>query len=104
MLGTVSVFCRGIPFIYQGQEIRDDQLQTENDISEYDDISTIDQYQEALRAGLSEEEALKCCYEKKERIRFQASSFLHHFWHAQADNGLLLLAHHDFQDSVKKKP
>lgn len=34
-----------------------------NDISEYDDISTIDQYQEALRAGLSEEEALKCCYE-----------------------------------------
>lgn len=29
----------------------------------YDDISTIDQYQVALEAGCSEEEALQCCYE-----------------------------------------
>lgn len=62
MLGTVSVLLRGIPFIYQGQEIGMTNCKR-NDISEYDDISTIDQYQEALRAGLSEEEALKCCYE-----------------------------------------
>ena len=59
MLGTVSVLLRGIPFIYQGQEIGMTNCKR-NDISEYDDISTIDQYQEALRAGLSEEEALKC--------------------------------------------
>ena len=62
MLGTISLLLRGIPFIYQGQEIGMTNCKR-NDISEYDDISTIDQYQEALRAGLSEEEALKCCYE-----------------------------------------
>lgn len=33
-----------------------------NSISEYNDISTIDQYQEALRAGCTEEEALEYCY------------------------------------------
>ena len=62
MLATTSILLRGIPFIYQGQEIGMTNCHR-NDISEYDDISTIDQYQEALRAGLSEEEALKCCYE-----------------------------------------
>lgn len=30
-------------------------------IDQYDDISTKDQYEEALKAGLSEEEALKIC-------------------------------------------
>ena len=34
-----------------------------NDISEYDDISTKDQYQVAIDAGCSGEEALRCCYE-----------------------------------------
>lgn len=34
-----------------------------NDISEYDDISTKDQYQVAIDAGCSREEALRCCYE-----------------------------------------
>ena len=34
-----------------------------NDISEYDDINTLDQYQEALAAGCTEEQALECCYE-----------------------------------------
>ena len=62
MLPVTNFFLPGIVFLYQGQEIGMTNCHR-NDISEYDDISTIDQYQEALRAGLSEEEALKCCYE-----------------------------------------
>ena len=60
MLGTVSVLLRGIPFIYQGQEIGM-QNAVWNDISEYDDISTKDQYKLALDAGFSQEEALVIC-------------------------------------------
>ena len=62
MLGTVSVLLRGIPFIYQGQEIGMTNCHR-NDISEYDDISTKDQYQVAIDAGCTKEEALACCYE-----------------------------------------
>lgn len=62
MLATTSVLLRGIPFIYQGQEIGMTNCKREN-ISEYDDISTLDQYQVALDAGCSKEEALRCCYE-----------------------------------------
>lgn len=62
MLGTTSILLRGIPFIYQGQEIGMTNC-TRNDISEYDDISTKDQYQAAIDAGCSREEALRCCYE-----------------------------------------
>lgn len=62
MLATTSVLLRGIPFIYQGQEIGMTNC-ARNDISEYDDISTLDQYQVAIDAGCSREEALRCCYE-----------------------------------------
>ena len=60
MLGTVSLLLRGIPFIYQGQEIGM-QNAVWNSIEEYDDISTKDQYHIAREAGLSNEEALKVC-------------------------------------------
>lgn len=60
MLGTVSLLLRGIPFIYQGQEIGMQNAVWEN-IEEYDDISTKDQYHIAREAGLSNEEALKVC-------------------------------------------
>lgn len=43
MLGTVNILLRGIPFIYQGQEIGM-QNAVWNSIEEYDDISTKDQY------------------------------------------------------------
>ena len=33
-----------------------------NDISEYEDINTIDQYQVAIQAGCSKEEALEACF------------------------------------------
>ena len=62
MLATTSLLLYGIPFIYQGQEIGMTNCR-KNDISEYDDINTLDQYQEALTAGCTEEQALECCYE-----------------------------------------
>lgn len=61
MLGTVSILLRGIPFIYQGQEIGMTNCRRE-DIHDYDDIDTYHQYQVALDAGLSKEEALDACY------------------------------------------
>lgn len=60
MLGTVSVLLRGIPFIYQGQEIGMQNV-VWNSIEEYNDISTKDQYHMAKEAGLSDKEALEVC-------------------------------------------
>ncbi len=60
MLGTVSVLLRGIPFLYQGQEIGM-QNTVRGSIEEYDDISTKDQYRTAREAGLSDAEALAVC-------------------------------------------
>lgn len=61
MLGTISVLLRGLPFLYQGQEIGMQNCPMDS-IEEYDDISTHGEYKIALEAGLSEEEALKVCY------------------------------------------
>ncbi len=60
MLGTVSVLLRGIPFIYQGQEIGMQNARW-NGVDEFDDISTKDQYRVAREAGLSDAEALAVC-------------------------------------------
>lgn len=68
MLATVSILLRGIPFIYQGQEIGMRNCPMDS-IDEYDDIHTKDQYEIALKTGLNEEEALKVCYKKAEIIQ-----------------------------------
>ena len=60
MLGTVNLLLRGIPFIYQGQEIGMKNAKW-NSIDEFDDISTKDQYQIAREAGLSAREAMEAC-------------------------------------------
>lgn len=60
LLGTVSILRRGLPFLYQGQEIGMTNCQR-NSIEEYDDISTRDQYSLALSQGLSPEDALARC-------------------------------------------
>ena len=60
MLGTVSVLLRGIPFIYQGQEIGMQNARW-NSVDEFDDISTKDQYRVAREAGLSDAEAHAVC-------------------------------------------
>ncbi len=62
MLATTSVLLRGLPFLFQGQEIGMENC-IMNDVSEYNDINTLDQYQMALNAGCSVEEAMACCYE-----------------------------------------
>lgn len=60
MLGTINILLRGIPFIYQGQEIGMQNAKWDS-IEEFNDISTKDQYQLALDYGVSEEEALFAC-------------------------------------------
>ena len=60
MLGTISLLLRGIPFIYQGQEIGMRNAKW-NSMEEFDDISTKDQYHTAREAGLSDQEALEVC-------------------------------------------
>ena len=60
MLGTISLLLRGIPFIYQGQEIGMRNVKW-NSMEEFDDISTKDQYHTAREAGLSDQEALEVC-------------------------------------------
>lgn len=58
MLATLQFMLKGLPFLYQGQELGMENT-TFSSIDEVDDISTLDEYQVALDAGLSEEEALK---------------------------------------------
>lgn len=60
MLGTVSLLLRGIPFIYQGQEIGMTNAHW-GSIGEFNDINTKDQYRVALDAGLTEQQALAAC-------------------------------------------
>ena len=63
MLGTISMLLKGIPFIYQGQEIGMTNVEF-TDISEIDDISTKDQYQIMLEKGYTAKEALRIVNEK----------------------------------------
>ena len=81
MLATTSLLLRGIPFLYQGQEIGMTNCRRSS-IEEYDDINTIDQYQVALAAGCSKEEALRCCYENS---RDNGRTPMH--WSAEANAG-----------------
>ena len=57
LLGGLNFMLRGLPFIYQGQEIGMENI-TCASIDEVDDISARDQYQVALDAGLRPEEAM----------------------------------------------
>lgn len=61
MLGTISILLRGIPFLYQGQEIGMRNCRMDS-VEDYDDISTRNEYRVALDAGLTEPEALDVCY------------------------------------------
>lgn len=58
LLAGVYFMLRGLPFLYQGQEIGMENT-TFHSIQEIDDISSLDEYQVAINAGVSEEEALK---------------------------------------------
>ena len=58
MLAAMNVMLKGLPFIYQGQEIGMENVVLEN-IKQVDDISTLDEYEVAKKAGLTDEEALR---------------------------------------------
>ncbi len=58
MLAALNFMLRGIPFIYQGQELGMENVSFSS-IDEVDDISSLDEYKVALEAGLTPEEALK---------------------------------------------
>ena len=76
MLATVYFMLKGLPFIYQGQEIGMENVPFQS-IDDIDDISTLDEYQVALDHGLSEEDAFKvaCRYSRDNaRVPFQWDS------------------------------
>ena len=80
-LATVMFMLKGLPFIYQGQEIGMENVKFQS-IEEVDDISTLDEYQVTLDAGYTPEEALKIVsrYSRDNaRTPFQ--------WSAQANGG-----------------
>lgn len=58
MLAALNFMLRGLPFIYQGQELGMENMSFSS-MDEVDDISSKDEYRVALDAGLSPEEALK---------------------------------------------
>lgn len=57
-LAIIEVMRRGIPFIYQGQEIGMTNNKVEC-IDKFNDISTIENYDRAIKEGFSKEEALR---------------------------------------------
>ena len=59
MLAVMYFMLKGLPFIYQGQEIGMENMKFSS-IDQIDDISTIDEYHVARNAGYTKEEALKC--------------------------------------------
>lgn len=57
MLGAMYFFLRGTPFIYQGQELGMVNF-TRKSVDEFNDISSLDQYERAMQEGFSEKETL----------------------------------------------
>lgn len=58
MLAALYFLLKGMPFIYQGQEIGMENVSFKS-IDQYDDISTLEEYQVAIENGLSKEQALE---------------------------------------------
>lgn len=57
MLGAMYFFLRGTPFIYQGQELGMTNFERTR-IEEFNDLSSIDQYERSLAEGFTKEEAM----------------------------------------------
>ena len=57
-LGLLYFMHKGTPFIYQGQEIGMTNVKF-NDISEYDDIRSINEYNQLISQGMSKKDALE---------------------------------------------
>ncbi|MEY8352802.1 alpha-glucosidase [Lachnospiraceae bacterium 54-53] len=73
LLATVYFMLKGLPFIYQGQEIGMENVPFQS-IEDIDDVSTLDEYRVALKQGIPEDEAFKiaCRYSRDNaRVPFQ---------------------------------
>ena len=57
MLATMYFLVKGLPWIYQGQELGMENIHLTS-IDQVDDISSLDNYRVALEAGVTEEDAL----------------------------------------------
>lgn len=57
-LAAMYFFLRGIPFIYQGQELGMKNFERTS-VDEFDDISSIDQYQRSIQEGYTARQALQ---------------------------------------------
>uniref|UniRef100_UPI002A81F260 alpha-amylase family glycosyl hydrolase n=1 Tax=Enterocloster asparagiformis TaxID=333367 RepID=UPI002A81F260 len=57
-LAAMYFFLRGVPFIYQGQELGMVNFQRSS-VEEFNDLSSIDQYYRSMEEGCSPEEALR---------------------------------------------
>ena len=57
MLAALNFMLRGLPFIYQGQELGMENVPFKS-IEEVDDVSSLDEYKVALEAGCTPKEAL----------------------------------------------
>lgn len=57
-LGALYFNLRGTPFIYQGQELGMTNFERSS-IAEFNDVSSLDQYQRAIAEGFSDKEALR---------------------------------------------
>ena len=57
MLAALNFMLRGLPFIYQGQELGMENVPFKS-IEEVDDVSSLDEYKVALKAGCTPKEAL----------------------------------------------
>ena len=62
-LGTMYYFLPGVPFIYQGQEIGMKNFERKS-IDEFNDVSSINNYETALQDGYSSEDALLAVNQK----------------------------------------
>ena len=58
MLAALYFLLKGMPFLYQGQEIGMENVAFES-IDQYDDISTLEEYQVAIENGLTNQQALE---------------------------------------------
>ncbi|MDR2784511.1 MAG: alpha-glucosidase [Treponema sp.] len=69
LLGVLYFFLRGIPFVYQGQELGMTNYPWKS-MDEFDDVFAHDQYHRMLQAGLSEEDALRLvAYRSRDNAR-----------------------------------
>lgn len=79
LLATLYYLLKGLPFIYQGQEIGMENVAFES-IDDIDDISTLDEYKVALEQGIDKEKAFEivCKYSRDNaRVPFQWDDSLH---------------------------